>query len=339
MSRKPGSYVEKGNARYDRHDHYFRKAREEGFAARSIYKLDELDREFRILRRGDVVVDLGCAPGSWMQYVERKVLPGGRAYGIDLLPAKVSFGPHVRILQGDAFAVTLEALTGTAHGQSLPSVDVVLSDMAPNTTGIRAVDQARSMALCERALEVAARLLRPGGNFVVKVLEGGEMKAFVDSCRTVFESVKIKRPKSTRDGSTETFVVGLARKRVARAAAAPAPAPAPPAPAADAAAPSVAVPAPVSGPSSTPAPEAVSSKAVSSKAVSSKAVSSKAVSSKAVSSKAVSSKAVSSKAVSSKAVSSKAGAPKAGSPKAGSPKAGSSKPATKRATKAHKPKR
>jgi 23S rRNA (uridine2552-2'-O)-methyltransferase len=219
VTRKPEQgYVEKGNARYDRHDHYFRKAREEGFAARSIYKLDEIDREFRILRRGDVVVDLGCAPGSWMQYVEKKVQPGGRAFGIDLLPAKVSFGPHVSILQGDAFAVTLEQLVGAAPGAPLPSVDVVLSDMAPNTTGIRAVDQARSMALCERALDVAARLLRPGGNFVVKVLEGGDMKSFVEQCRATFDNVKIKRPKSTRPGSTETFVIGLSRKRSASTA-------------------------------------------------------------------------------------------------------------------------
>jgi 23S rRNA (uridine2552-2'-O)-methyltransferase len=216
MTRKQADqFVEKGNARYDRHDHYFRKARQEGFAARSIYKLDEIDREFRILARGDVVVDLGCAPGSWMQYVEGKVLPGGRAYGIDLLPAKVSFGPHVQIVQGDAFAISLEQLVGARPGEPLPAVDVVLSDMAPNTTGIRAVDQARSMALCERALDVADRLLRPGGRFVVKVLEGGEMKAFVEACREVFETVKIKRPKSTRPGSTETFVVGL-RRRAAR---------------------------------------------------------------------------------------------------------------------------
>jgi 23S rRNA (uridine2552-2'-O)-methyltransferase len=228
MTRKTGPYVEKGNARYDRHDHYFRKAREEGFAARSIYKLDEIDREFRILGKGDVVVDLGCAPGSWMQYVEQKVLPGGRAYGIDLLPARVSFGPHVRILQGDAFAVTLEDLLGAAPGAPLPAVDVVLSDMAPNTTGIRAVDQARSIALCERALDVAARLLRPGGNFVVKVLEGGDMKSFVEACRATFTTVKIKRPKSTRPGSTETFVVGLARRGPARPASPPLPkAPAP----------------------------------------------------------------------------------------------------------------
>ena len=209
--RKTGAFLEKKNERYDRHDHFYRKAKAEGFAARSVYKLDEIDREFRILKKGDVVVDLGCAPGSWMQYVELKVLPNGRAYGIDLLPVKVAYGPHVRTIEGDAFSVTLEDLTDS-HDGALPKVDVVLSDMAPNTTGIRAVDQARSMALCERALEVAQRLLRPGGRFVVKVLEGGEMKPFVTACQAVFSSVKIKRPKSTRDGSTETFVIGLDKK-------------------------------------------------------------------------------------------------------------------------------
>lgn len=208
---RKGAYVPKGNERYDRHDHFYRRAKEEGFAARSVYKLEEMDKEFKLFRRGGVVVDLGCAPGSWMQYVEGRLGPDGRAYGIDLLPVKVGFGTTVRVLQGDAFKVTLEQLTDAVDG-ALPQVDVVISDMAPNTTGIRSVDAARSMALCERALEVAERLLRPGGHFVVKVLEGGEMKAYVDEVRRVFESVKIKRPRSTRVGSTETFVVGLHRR-------------------------------------------------------------------------------------------------------------------------------
>lgn len=207
-----GAFLARGNARYDRHDHYYRRAKQEGFAARSVYKLDELDAEFKLIRRGDTVIDLGCAPGSWLQYVERKIGEGGHAYGIDLLPVKIAFPPRVRVLQGDAFSVTLSDLTAVAGEDDLPAVDVVLSDMAPNTTGIRSIDAARSMALCERALEVAERLLRPGGNFVVKVLEGGDMKAFVERARAVFENVKIRRPKSTRDGSTETFVVGLHRR-------------------------------------------------------------------------------------------------------------------------------
>ena len=207
----PG-YVKKANARYDRHDHFYRRAKEEGFVARSIYKLDEIDREYKLIKKGDIVVDLGCAPGSWMQYVEERIGDNGRGFGIDLLPVKTAFSDRIRTIQGDAFAVTLEQLTDSRAGELRP-IDVVLSDMAPNTTGIRSVDAARSYALCERALEVAARLLRPGGHFVVKVLEGGEQKAFIEQCKEVFAHVKIKRPKSTREGSTETFVIGLHRKQ------------------------------------------------------------------------------------------------------------------------------
>ena len=195
----PKKFVPKGNERYDRHDAYYRKAKKEGFAARSIYKLEEIDKEFRILHANDRVLDLGCAPGSWLQYVDAK-LKNGKAIGIDLLPVKTSFSAKVTVIQGDAFT----------HEFSEP-FDVVLSDMAPNTTGIRQVDQARSMALCERALEVAAKNLVVGGRFVVKVLEGGDMKKFVESTKKIFRTVKIKRPKSTREGSTETYVIGLDR--------------------------------------------------------------------------------------------------------------------------------
>jgi 23S rRNA (uridine2552-2'-O)-methyltransferase len=207
----PGGFVIKGNARYDRHDHYYKLAKAEGFAARSVYKLEEIDVEHHLIRKGDVVVDLGCAPGSWLQYVESHIGPTGRAFGVDLLPVKVAFSSQVRVIQGDAFKLELSDIVGAAAGEVV-HVDVVLSDMAPNTTGIRSVDADRSMALCERALDVAERLLKPGGHFVVKVLEGGEMKAFVERAKTIFSTVKIRRPKSTREGSTETFVIGVRRR-------------------------------------------------------------------------------------------------------------------------------
>jgi 23S rRNA (uridine2552-2'-O)-methyltransferase len=210
---RPDGSVIKGNDRYDRHDTYYRKAKSEGFVARSIYKLDEIDRDMQIVRPNDRVLDLGCAPGSWLQYVETKIRARGSLVGIDLLPVKLSFGSHVRILQGDAFTTSVEELAGTEPGQPLRLFDVVLSDMAPNTTGTRSVDQARSMALCERALEVCDRALVVGGNFCVKVLEGGEMHAFVTQCREMFEVVRVRRPKGTRPGSTETYVVGMKKKR------------------------------------------------------------------------------------------------------------------------------
>ena len=206
--RRTDGFLEKGNARYDRHDTYYRQAKKEGYVARSIYKLDEIDAKFHLIRSGDVVLDLGCAPGSWLQYAAERVGARGRVIGIDLLPAKVALGPHVRVLQGDAFDTPVEVLTG----DTTTRFDVVLSDMAPNTTGIKAVDQARSLALCEHALEVARAALKPGGSFCVKIFEGGDQKAYVNAVKDVFAQVDIYRPKSTRVGSIETYVVGRKKK-------------------------------------------------------------------------------------------------------------------------------
>jgi 23S rRNA (uridine2552-2'-O)-methyltransferase len=207
--RGPDGFVQKGNARYDRHDAFYKKAKKEGFVARSVYKLDEIDAKFHLLRPGDFVLDLGCAPGSWLQYAADRVGHKGGVVGIDLLATKIALGPHVRVLRGDAFDTPIEALTG----DSTRRFDVVLSDMAPNTTGIKTVDQARSMALCEHALEVARRTLRIGGNFCVKIFEGGDQRAFITAVREVFSSVDIYRPKSTRVGSIETYVIGRKKKR------------------------------------------------------------------------------------------------------------------------------
>lgn len=208
--RRPDGFINKGNARYDRHDALYRKAKKEGYAARSVYKLEEIDHELKLLRARDRVLDLGCAPGSWLQYVDAK-LTHGAAVGIDLLETRIAFSAKVRVLQGDAFETSIEELSGTPAGEPLRLFDVVLSDMAPNTTGIKSVDQARSLALCERALEVAERALKPGGRMCVKIFEGGEMKQFLEACKKVFATVKVKRPKGTRVGSVETYVIGLDR--------------------------------------------------------------------------------------------------------------------------------
>jgi 23S rRNA (uridine2552-2'-O)-methyltransferase len=207
------SYVDKGNSRYDRHDPLFRRAREEGYVARSIYKLEELDRSFKLVRPGDLVLDLGCAPGSWLQYTERVVREkGGRIVGIDRLPVKLAFGSHVHIIQGDIYDQSLEDLQHPELGADT-RFDLVLSDMAPDTTGIRTVDQARSADLTERALEFAIEMLRDGGRFCAKVLEGGDFPPVVARAREHFNTVKVKRPKGTRTGSTETYLVALDKKR------------------------------------------------------------------------------------------------------------------------------
>ena len=189
-------------SRYDRKDHYYRAAKKEGYAARSIFKLEEIDRDFSLIKPNDWVLDLGCSPGSWLQYVYSKIQKGkGGAVGIDLLPLKLSLGPNVQFIQGDIFEVPIEGV-----------FDLLLSDMAPNTSGIKSLDQDRSVVLCERALEIAEKTLRPGGKFCVKILEGGSMPAFVTECKRVFSDVKIRRPKGTRDGSMETYVIGLNKK-------------------------------------------------------------------------------------------------------------------------------
>ncbi|MCP4504251.1 MAG: RlmE family RNA methyltransferase [Deltaproteobacteria bacterium] len=222
-------FVQKGNDRYDRHDPFYRQAKADGYLARSVYKLEELDEQFQIIRKGDVVLDLGCAPGSWMQYAERRVSEaGGRLVGIDILPAKVSFGPHVHIIVGDIYDTSLDELRPPPREDEKAMVlandrlvsseprpfDVVLSDMAPNTTGIRSVDQARSAGLCEHALDIAAKVLRPGGRFCMKVFEGADTKELLMACRKVFKRVKVKRPIGVRVGSKETYVVGIDRRPI-----------------------------------------------------------------------------------------------------------------------------
>ena len=214
-NKKKQSFLNKGNSRYDRHDAYYRQAKKDGYVARSIYKLEEIDDALSLIKKDDSVLDLGCAPGSWLQYVVHKVgTQKGAVVGIDLLEVKLSFGQHVKIIQGDAFEADTELLrphnfTAEHHG---PYFDVVLSDMAPNTTGIKSVDQDRSLALCEQALYLAVKMLKPGGNFCVKVLEGGGVQNYVKICRNAFSNVKIRRPKGTRVGSMETYVVALGLK-------------------------------------------------------------------------------------------------------------------------------
>jgi 23S rRNA (uridine2552-2'-O)-methyltransferase len=201
---KDRKFIPKGNARYDRHDAYYRRAKQEGYAARSIYKLEEIDKKFKLLRRGDHVLDLGCAPGSWLQYAVGAVGEKGRVVGIDLLPVRLTLAPNVTILQGDAFETPPEAYGG--------AFDVVLSDMAPDTTGVRSLDQARSEALFERALEIAESTLAPGGNFVGKLFQGPDFQKLLQRVRGGFAEARTVKPAGSRKESIEQYVVGLGRK-------------------------------------------------------------------------------------------------------------------------------
>lgn len=183
-------------------DTYARKARREGYAARSVYKLEEIDNKLHILRRGARVLDLGAFPGSWTTYAAEKVQREGRVLGVDLQPFRGMLPPHAEIRQGDAFDLDVVALGEDAF-------DVVLSDMAPATSGHRFTDQARSHDLFMRALDVAVAVLVPGGAFAAKLFQGGQFEVARDAVRAQFKTVKVVRPKATRSESIEVFVCGV----------------------------------------------------------------------------------------------------------------------------------
>ncbi len=188
-----------------RQDHFGRRAKREGFAARSVYKLEEIDRRLKLIHPRMRVLDLGAFPGSWMQYTANKVGPGGLVVGIDIqdMPAPA---PPAKFIHGDIHLVADEALA--AFGP----FDVVLSDMAPNTSGQRHADQFRSYELYMRALELAVKMLRAKGTFVGKIFQGAEFDAARKSVAQHFEKVRIFKPEATRSESYEVFMAGLIKR-------------------------------------------------------------------------------------------------------------------------------
>lgn len=188
-------------------DEYVRKARAQGYRARAAFKLLELDRRDKLLRGGQRVVDLGAAPGSWSQVAAEKIGGQGRIVALDVLPMTPIAG--VQFIEGDFHdAAVLEQLEGAVG----PQVDLVLSDMAPNLSGIADSDQARSMALAELALEFARDRLAPGGAFVVKLFQGVGFDDFVAEARSLFKSVRTRKPAASRRESREVYLVGSSRR-------------------------------------------------------------------------------------------------------------------------------
>jgi 23S rRNA (uridine2552-2'-O)-methyltransferase len=188
-------------------DHVTRAARAAGYAARSVFKLEEIDRRVRLLRQGQRVLDLGAAPGSWAAYAAERVGPGGRVVAIDRAPLRQPLPPHAIVVEGDAFDEGLLA-EGGAIAAHRP-YQVVLSDMAPSTTGHRTTDQLRSMELFSRAVAIASQVLAPGGSFVGKLFMSGTFDEARALLRERFETVRIIRPRAVRDVSYEVFLVGL----------------------------------------------------------------------------------------------------------------------------------
>jgi len=189
---------------YKPNDHYARKAKEENFVARSVYKLEEIDSKFRIIKSDDYVLDLGASPGSWMQYASNKVGGKGTVLGIDLKPININYHNTICV-QGDMNDLNMEELL-TKYKINRP-FDAVISDMAPNTSGNKFVDQCRSYDLCVIAFNTAQKFLKPNGNFVCKIFDGEDAMPFRDELKKHFKEVSILRPKSVQSSSKEMFLI------------------------------------------------------------------------------------------------------------------------------------
>jgi 23S rRNA (uridine2552-2'-O)-methyltransferase len=178
-------------------DFYYRKAKAQGYAARSAFKLEELDRKYKLFSTGDCVIDLGAAPGSWLQFVSEKVGSEGKVLAVDRRDFRVS-ASNVDLICADVMKWTSDR-----------AADSVISDLAPSTTGARDVDHIRSIELCRRAFEIARQSLKQGGKFVCKMFQGGESKAFLEELKPHFETVRTQKPEASRDESREVYVLGL----------------------------------------------------------------------------------------------------------------------------------
>lgn len=184
-------------------DPYVKRAQQEGYRSRAVYKLEEIDRRDRLLQPGMTVVDLGAAPGGWSQYARRAVGEKGRVVALDILPMDSMAG--VEILQGDfREQEVLDRLLQTLGDRP---VDLVISDMAPNISGVNSVDQARAMYLAELAVDLAKQILKPGGDLLLKVFQGEGFDAILAELRRSFKSVVIRKPKASRPRSREVYAL------------------------------------------------------------------------------------------------------------------------------------
>ena len=191
---------------YRKPDRFSQAAKKAGFPARSVYKLEEIDKRVHLLRVGMRVLDLGACPGSWSMYVANKIGPKGKLLAVDLEPLVIGLPAHAKFVQGDALSLDNSDLAMFAP------YDVVLSDMAPRTTGNRLGDQTRSYELFMRALAVAAMLLVPGGAFVGKIFMGEDLPTARAEVRKLFDKERLIRPEGTRTVSYEVFVIAEGRK-------------------------------------------------------------------------------------------------------------------------------
>jgi len=186
-------------------DPFVQRAQSEGWRSRAVFKLEEIDRRERLLKPGQVCLDLGAAPGAWSQYAQQRVGRKGRVVATDMLP--MGDLPGVEFVQGDfrEEAVFEQVMSLVPPGK----VDVVLSDMAPNLSGVDVIDQPRAMYLAELALDVAARVLKPGGAALIKVFQGAGFPELLQSARARFARVKLVKPQASRSRSPEIYLLAM----------------------------------------------------------------------------------------------------------------------------------
>ena len=188
--------------------HYVQMANKDGYRARAAYKLLEINEKDKLIRPGTVLADLGSTPGSWSQVAARIVGESGKVFALDILPMDPV--PNVAFIQGDFREEEILAqFVALLEGRAL---DLVISDMAPNISGMSAIDQARSFHLTELALEFARDHLKPGGSFLVKVFQGSEFQSYLKAMRELFSEVVTRKPKASRDRSSEVYLLGKGRR-------------------------------------------------------------------------------------------------------------------------------
>jgi len=189
--------------RKDKKQEFFTiKARKEGFPARSIYKLEEIDERFKIFKTEDRVLDLGCSPGSWLIYISRRVGVTGKVIGLDTQELSIKPGINTVFIKGDVKNYKAYELDQKGKFNS------IVSDLAPSTSGVKSLDAGRSLELCQVAFEIAKKYLIPGGNFVCKIFEGEESNEFIKEVGKFFKTIKRFRPRAVIKGSREFYIIG-----------------------------------------------------------------------------------------------------------------------------------
>jgi len=193
---------------YKRKDSFYKKAKSEGHVSRSYYKIEQIQKKYQVMKRGSRVIDLGCAPGGWLEYASGIVGKEGLILGLDLLPIKINQRENILYFQQD---INDEATIDLVK-EKVSAADLVMSDMAPDISGVKFRDSFLSYELALEALEIAKQVLKKGGNFVTKIFPGEEFAGFKKELSNYFNQVKQYRPEATRKSSIEVYLIGLSYK-------------------------------------------------------------------------------------------------------------------------------